>query len=86
MPLTQGPKDYLDLGNWNALCDVCGFKFKANELRKRWDGFMVCEADYEERHPQDLIRIRPERQAAPWVRPVPDAQYVTVAPVDPDSL
>lgn len=84
--MLQGAKDHLVLGDWNALCDVCGFKFKASELRRRWDGYMVCSADFEQRHPQDLIRLRPEKQAAPWVRPYPEDQFVTVAPVDPDSL
>ena len=84
--MLQGNKDCLDLGNWNAICDVCGFKFKANELRRRWDGYMVCFSDFEERQPQDLIRSRPEKQSAPWVRPVPVDQFVTVAPVDPSKL
>jgi len=86
MSLTLGKKDHLELGNWNAMCDVCGFKFKTSELRRRWDGYMVCEADYEQRHPQDLIRLRPERQAVPWARPPATDTFVTVAPVDPDSL
>jgi hypothetical protein len=47
---------------------------------------MVCSKDYEQRHPQDLIRMRPEKQSAPWVRPPAVNQFVTVAPVDPDSL
>jgi len=81
-----GDQDYLKLGDYNAICDVCGFKFKASQLRRRWDGYMVCSVDYEERHPQDLIKIRPDRQAVPWARPVPTDQFVTVAPVDPDSL
>jgi len=80
--MLTGSKDYLELGNWNALCDVCGFKFKASELRRRWDGHMVCSNDFEERHPQYLIRGVPDRQAAPWVRPVPVDQFVTVAPVN----
>jgi hypothetical protein len=84
--MLQGDQDYLKLGDWNALCDVCGFKFKASQLRKRWDGYMVCTADYEDRQPQDLIRLRPDRQAVPWARPVPTDQFVTVAPVDPNSL
>ena len=82
----QGDKDYLKLGDWNALCDVCGFKFKASELKRRWDGYMVCDADYEQRHPQDLIRLKPDRQAVPWARPVPTDEFVVVAPVDPNSL
>ena len=84
MSLTLGSKDYLELGNWNAICDVCGFKYKASELQKRWDGVMVCPADFEQRHPQDLIRLRPEKQAPPWSRPDSEPQYITPAPVDPD--
>lgn len=81
-----GPKDYAKIGDWNALCDVCRFKFKASELRRRWDGRMVCEADFEERHPQDLIRIPQERIATPWARPEPVDTYITPAPVDPSVL
>ena len=84
--MLQGDQDYLKLGDWNACCDVCGFKFKASQLQRRWDGYMVCAADYEQRHPQDLIKLKPDRQAVPWARPVPTDQFVTVAPVDPDSL
>lgn len=86
MSEVRGDKDYLKLGDWNALCDVCGFKFKASQLRKRWDGYMVCKQDFEERHPQDLIRLPKERQAAPWVRPVPPDTFVVVKPVDPNDL
>jgi len=81
-----GTKDYLALGDFNAICDVCGFKFKGSELRRRWDGFMVCESDYEQRHPQDLIRLRPERMSTPFVRPPGTDQFVVVGPVDPNSL
>jgi hypothetical protein len=65
----SGPKDYFKAGDWNAYCDVCGFKYKASELRKRWDGMMVCEQDWEPRHPVDLIRVRRERQKPPFTRP-----------------
>ena len=82
----KGKKDYLDLGNFNAICDVCGFKFKASELRRRWDGFMVCDSDYEQRHPQDLIRGVPDNSSTPWSRPPQEPQYVTVAPADGSKL
>jgi hypothetical protein len=62
-------RNWLDLGNFNAICDSCGLKFKASSLRKRWDGLMVCEDDYEVRHPQTLIRVPKERIAPPWTRP-----------------
>lgn len=56
-------------GTWAAICDSCGFRFPSDELRERWDGFMVCKDDYETKHPQLDIRIKPERVAPPWTRP-----------------
>jgi hypothetical protein len=56
-------------GDWNAICDVCGFKFKASQLVERWDGLMVCSKDWETRHPQELIRPIPDQQKLPWTRP-----------------
>ena len=64
-----GARDYYRHGDHNAICDSCGFKYKASELRRRWDGFYVCDADYEERHPQDLIKPRKEKSSVPWSRP-----------------
>lgn len=66
---TPGPKDYLKVGDWNAHCDRCGFKVKASELRKEWQGFMVCSTCWEPRHPQDLIRSIKEKPAPPFSRP-----------------
>jgi len=65
-------------GDWNAICDVCGFKFKASELKERWDGLKVCEKDWETRHPQELIRPIREQQALPWTRPEGTDQFVSV--------
>lgn len=86
MSLTIGLKDNLVLGDYNVICDACGMKFKAKELRKRWDGYMVCPSDFEQRHPQDLIRLRPERQAVPWARPQGTDTFRVPTPADPDSL
>jgi hypothetical protein len=69
MGLTLGPSNYLKVGDWNAHCDVCGFRFKASELRKRWDGMMTCSEDWEMRHPQDFIRSVKEKPAPPFSRP-----------------
>jgi hypothetical protein len=69
-------KPYLKLGEWNAVCDVCGFNYKSSQLRKRWDGFMVCDKDFELRNPQDFIRIPAEDSNLPWARPVPDYTFV----------
>lgn len=62
-------KNFFRSGDWNALCDSCGKKFKASQLRQRWDGFMVCEADYETRHVADFIRAPKGERPIPWSRP-----------------
>lgn len=68
----------LELGTWNVICDVCGFKYKANQLQKRWDGLMVCEKDYEQRHPMDLYKAPTENQGVPWTSPEGTDTYVDV--------
>ena len=37
------PRERLVRGDWNAICDRCGFKFKASELKKTWDNLYVCD-------------------------------------------
>ena len=69
-------------GEWAAICDICGFKVKSSELRKRWDGLMVCEFDWENRHPQDFIRARPDQFPLPFTRPEPDDRFVSVVYLD----
>lgn len=72
------PSNYLKIGTWNSICDVCGLKFKSDQLRKRWDGHMVCNEDWEMRHPSDFLRIRTEGPPPPWTRPEKTDTYVTV--------
>ena len=76
--------DYFKLGDWNAVCDTCGFKFKASQLKKRWDGLMVCSKDWEPRHPQDLIKAPTETPGVPWSRPEREDVYVDVTYVGSD--
>jgi len=64
-------KNHLILGNWNALCDSCGRKFKALDLQKRWDGLMVCKEDWEQRHPSDFLRVQKEKINVEFSRPYP---------------
>lgn len=65
-----------DKGNWIADCDVCGRKYKASELIKRWDGLMCCSDDWEIRQPQDFVRGVADTQIAPWLRPEPEDQFI----------
>lgn len=53
-------------GKWKVICDVCGFDFLNTELKERWDGLMVCEKDWEPRHPQDFIKSPKEQISVPW--------------------
>lgn len=61
-------RNYWKPGAWNAYCDVCKFRFKSTELRKRWDSLMVCAEDFEYRNPQDFLRLRKEDLHIPWSR------------------
>lgn len=56
-------------GGHNVICDVCGLKYKAQELRRRWDGAMVCEWDFEPRHPQEFVRAKRDNPVLPFIRP-----------------
>lgn len=66
--MSRAPVRYVR-GDWKAVCDVCGRFYLASELKKRWDGVMVCSVDYELRHPQDFVRAKQDIQAPPWTRP-----------------
>lgn len=69
---------YYKKGTWSACCDICGFEFKSDELRKNWKGLIVCREDYEQRHPQEFIRARHEDTSVPWTRPEPpDIEILT---------
>lgn len=63
---------------WNVICDVCGFEFKSDQVRMRWDNLIVCKEDWEPRHQQDFIRAVEEKIVPDFVRPVPADVFVDV--------
>lgn len=65
-------------GDWNAVCDSCGQRFKMSQLRERWDGLMVCSKDFEDRHPQDFVRAKADGQAVPVTKPESTDTFVGV--------
>lgn len=65
-------------GEWNVICDQCGRKYKASKLQRRWDGLMVCQDDWETRHPQDFVRAVKDSPALPYTRPEPTDGAVSV--------
>jgi hypothetical protein len=65
----MGRADYYKEGTWNALCDRCSFKYKADELKKEWTGLMVCPRCWEPRHEQEFLKGHKDELQVPWSRP-----------------
>ncbi len=60
----------MSTGNWNVICDRCGMKRKASDMRMTWDNLFVC-ADHcwEPRQPQDFVEGRADDQTVEIARP-----------------
>ncbi len=69
-------------GDWWVTCDVCSKQTRASDIRHRWDGLLVCEDDFELRHPQDFIKHKAEKISVPFSRPEPPDQFVDVGYID----
>ena len=54
-------------GNWKVSCQVCGFQFPSSEIKKRWDGVLCCQEDWDSKHPQLLIKVREETSVPSFV-------------------
>ena len=65
-------------GQWWIICDVCGKKIKSGKSRHRWDGFVVCEDDWEERQPQDFVKARVDKISVSFTRPRPVDVFVII--------
>lgn len=58
-------------GDWNAVCDLCGFEYKASQLKEQWDHLRVCSECWSPRQPQDFLRGKRDNQSLPWTRSEP---------------
>jgi hypothetical protein len=75
----MGHADYLRLGgDYNAICDRCGSKFKFSQLKLEWDGLYVCTANgcFENRQPQDYVKGVRDNMAVPVSRPDQPPVYI----------
>ena len=74
-----GKRDpYYKKGDWNVICDRCGFKRKASECRMQWNNLFVCYPEcYEERNAQDFLRGFPDHQSVPIARPEQTDVFLT---------
>jgi PKD repeat protein len=65
----MGRSDYYLDGSNNVICDQCGKKFKAHQLRKQWDGIWACNRCWDYRNPQEYVRGVPDNMAPDLSRP-----------------
>jgi hypothetical protein len=72
----MGQADFLRVGDYNAICDVCGRKFKFSRLRQKWDNTWACEQDWEPRQPQDYLKGIKDNMSVPLSRPDPPALFL----------
>jgi hypothetical protein len=68
----RGPADYLELGDWNATCSMCGAKEKASKMVRNWQGLYRHPRCNEPRQPQDFVRGVQDIQTPPWAQPQRD--------------
>lgn len=73
-------------GQWRVVCDVCGFKFHSGDLRKRWDNLMVCQKDWEVKHPQLMIRVNTHMSYPDYRRQEQPDTFTSVTYLDPATL
>lgn len=81
----MGKRDYYKRGEWNAICDRCGAKFKSGEMRMEWDNLWVCKECWEPRQPQDFVRGLKDDQTVPISRPPGEDKFIT-GEVKPEDL
>jgi hypothetical protein len=74
------------LGDAKAVCDECGFDMHQSDLRRRWDGAMVCAQDWEPRHPQDSLKAVPERSVVRDARPAPAPRFLAIGEITAADL
>ena len=76
---------YYKKGTYNAICDRCGYKYKADGMRLTWDNLFVCNDCWEPRQPQDFVRSRRDSQRVPIARPEGEDTFLA-APLQPGDL
>lgn len=76
--LTNNKPHYVK-GNYNVICDRCGFKKKRSQVKMEWDNLLVCsDGCWEMRQPQDFVRGVPDMRPVPIARPEAADQFIEV--------
>ncbi len=68
----KGRADYLEVGDFNAACSMCGRKRKANTMVRNWQGLWRCPEHNEPRQWQDFVRGIADIITPPWTQPEED--------------
>jgi len=66
-------------GDHKVICDICGFVYYRSECLKNWKGQIVCKKDFENRHPQDFVKARADKQSVRDPRPDTQTMLGTTA-------
>jgi len=74
------------LGDHNVICDRTGMKVKASQTKKQWNNLIVRKESWEPRHPQDLIRSKPDRQQVEDPRTEQEDYFLTTNEVSAEDL
>ena len=65
------------IGDYNAICDRCGFKYKASQLQKeRHTKLFVCKSCWDIRNPQDFLKGYSDKQTVAIARPEAPDEFV----------
>ena len=46
------PTNRFEPGTYKRECDICGWDYLRSEMRKQWDGLIVCQPCYTEKDTQ----------------------------------
>ena len=74
-------------GDYYAICDQCGFRYFASEMKMQWNNLFTCPQCYEEKHPQ-YVDPKPlhEKQRVTIHRPEQSDVFLAPGDVTPDDL
>lgn len=65
--------------DWYIVCDRCGGELWASESAREWTGLRVHRVGcLDQRHPQEFVKGRADRQKVPFTRPEPPDVFVDI--------
>ena len=73
-------------GDHFKICDRSGFKIRSSDSRREWNGSIVHKHFFEPRHPQDLVKGKPDKQNVINPRPESADHFLGANEVTSDDL